>query len=328
MPLSQKPAHPGRTPRVPPHRSHTAPPAPARDHPTNCTVPPSLFYLLHMGPAINHVFKNPFTLEILIFLYFSKALLIYIYIFSFSKLFLIVHGAARGPSRRTCSLRSSARGLAPRPGIGPRPLRRAWGVLAAGPPGKRLFIFQLEYSCFTVPCWFLLQRRGSATCTHVSPSSWTAPALPSHPLGEHRAEPLCWTSVQPPSPSLLRAQVCSLHLCLWACPKPRLQSAHLSISTAAALQARLGSHGVPHHKRSTALSPLSPAALLAPGLPGVAWPSGPADTLLSQRRAGPGSARGIITWRFSCLTTSVREEASCCCSSEAPCTEWPGTTEV
>lgn len=28
------------------------------------------------------------------------------------------------------------------------------------------------------------QRRGSATCTPVSPSSWAAPALPSHPLGE------------------------------------------------------------------------------------------------------------------------------------------------
>lgn len=89
-----------------------------------------------MGPAINHVFKNPFTLEILIFLCFLKALLIYIYIFSFSKLFLIVYGAARGPSRRTCSLRSSARGLAPRPGIGPRPPAPGVGSLSRGATGE------------------------------------------------------------------------------------------------------------------------------------------------------------------------------------------------
>ena len=47
-----------------------------------------------MGPAINHVFlKTLFTLEILSFLYFSKALLIYFFSL-FSKRFLLVYGAA------------------------------------------------------------------------------------------------------------------------------------------------------------------------------------------------------------------------------------------
>ena len=126
-------------------------------------------------------------------------------------------------------------------------------------------------------------------------------------------------------------------LCLWSCPKPCLQSAHLSISFHGC------SAGPPW---VTWCDPLQ--AFHCPQSPLPSSPAGsrpPRGGLASRpcrhapvpEAGGTGVSSGpflcslcfrIMTWRFRSPPASVREGGSCCCRSRAPCTEWPETTQI
>ena len=152
--------------------------------------------------------------------------------------------------------------------------------------------------------------------------------------------PLCQRrSISPSHCPLLSvcAWACSLHLCLWSCPRPRLQRTHLSVSIHAC---SVGTPWVTHCDL--------PQVFYWPVAPLPSRPAGsrhPWSGLASQpcrhapvpEAGGTGVSSGpflcsllfcISTWRFSCLPASVREGGSCSCSSRAPCTEWPETTQI